>query len=239
MSGWLYVVRRVWTQGLRVLLVALCLYCWMNVVDVYKIYEETSLHTVLKDIEGHVDYETAVLRLQEQNEDVVGWLKIAGTGIDYPFVQGEDDLEYINLNLQKEYALSGSLFLSCLNRRDLLDQVSVIYGHRMNNHGMFGDLMNYCERSYFDAHRDGELFVGGKTMELEALACCKVKANDPYVYQMSCFNSRECKDVFLKHLEDTAVCRSTSLDTESYVVLSTCSKYESAERIVVVFALKR
>lgn len=51
------------------------------------------------------------------NSDVVGWLTVDETHIDYPVVQGEDDMEYINKNVYGEFAFSGSIFLSCVNNR--------------------------------------------------------------------------------------------------------------------------
>ena len=49
------------------------------------------------------------------NPDVVGWLTVDDTHIDYPVVQGENDMEYINKDVYGEFALPGSIFLSCVN----------------------------------------------------------------------------------------------------------------------------
>ena len=51
--------------------------------------------------------------LAKLNPDTRGWLTIEGTHIDYPVVQGEDDMTYINKNVFGEFALTGSIFLSC------------------------------------------------------------------------------------------------------------------------------
>ncbi len=63
------------------------------------------------------------------NPDTRGWLTIEGTHIDYPVVQGEDDMTYINKNVFGEFALTGSIFLSCLNSPDFSDPYNLIYGH--------------------------------------------------------------------------------------------------------------
>ena len=50
------------------------------------------------------------------NKDVAGWITIDDTHIDYPVVQGKDDMEYINKDVYGEFSLSGSIFLSCMNK---------------------------------------------------------------------------------------------------------------------------
>lgn len=44
------------------------------------------------------------------NKDVAGWITIDDTHIDYPVVQGKDDMEYINKDVYGEFSLSGSIF---------------------------------------------------------------------------------------------------------------------------------
>ena len=51
------------------------------------------------------------------NPDVVGWLTVDDTHIDYPVVQGEDDMEYINKDVYGQFALSGSIFLSSVQQQ--------------------------------------------------------------------------------------------------------------------------
>ena len=60
------------------------------------------------------------------NPDTRAWLTIDDTHIDYPVVQGEDDMEYINTDVFGEFALSGSIFLSCLNSPDFSDHYNLI-----------------------------------------------------------------------------------------------------------------
>ena len=48
--------------------------------------------------------------LMAKNPDVVGWVTIDGTNIDYPFVQGKDNQEYLNKNVLGESAVSGACF---------------------------------------------------------------------------------------------------------------------------------
>ena len=67
------------------------------------------------------------------NPDITGWLRIYGTKIDYPVLQGRTDMEYINKDVYGDYSVSGSIFLSSLNNRDSSGTYQLIYGHHMEN----------------------------------------------------------------------------------------------------------
>lgn len=110
------------------------------------------------------------------NKDVAGWITIDDTHIDYPVVQGKDDMEYINKDVYGEFSLSGSIFLSCMNKKDFSDNYNLVYGHHMANGGMFGDVVSFTEKSYFDKHKTGELYLPDKTMHIDLFACMKTSA---------------------------------------------------------------
>ena len=123
--------------------------------------------------------------LQAQNPDVCGWLTLDGTHIDYPVVQGADDLEYVNKAADGSFALSGAVFLSAANRADFSDAYNLIYGHHMENGAMFGDLTQFSESEYFADHTAGTLYTEGASYELQVFACVLTDAYDPVIYTPS------------------------------------------------------
>ena len=74
------------------------------------------------------------------SEDVVAWLTVDDTNIDYPVMQGVDNSEYLNKDPFGEYSLAGSIFLDARNAPDFTDPYSLIYGHHMEYGRMFGAL---------------------------------------------------------------------------------------------------
>ena len=96
------------------------------------------------------------------------WLTVDGTKIDYPVVQGETNLEYINQDIYGEFALSGSIFLDSRNDRKFIDSYSLLYGHHMDNGAMFGDVMNYKEKEYFESHKTGTLYLNEQLEKRES-----------------------------------------------------------------------
>ena len=91
---------------------------------------------------------------------MVGWVTIDGTSIDYPIMQGDDNLEYLNKDPAGNYSLSGSIFLDSRNSPDFTDPYSVIYGHHMQYGRMFGALDDFLDEAYLTEHSTGRLMVG-------------------------------------------------------------------------------
>ena len=79
---------------------------------------------------------------------------VPDAGIEYPVVQGETNDTYLHKNIYGKYTIYGSIFLDSNCNPDFLDRASVIYGHHMIDHSMFGGL----ERTYRDSV-DGKYFM--------------------------------------------------------------------------------
>ena len=90
--------------------------------------------------------------LQKENEDIVAWMEIEGTNINYPVLQGNDNDYYMNHNYKKSYSKSGSIFLDKDCSFFPLSTNLLIYGHNMKNGTMFGDLLKYEDKKYFESH---------------------------------------------------------------------------------------
>ena len=92
--------------------------------------------------------------LYAQNSDMVGWLRIDGTDINYPVMQTPGDNEYyLRRGFDRLYATSGSLFLD--ERCRLGDDPTanwLIYGHNMADGSMLGELSRYEDPAFYAQH---------------------------------------------------------------------------------------
>lgn len=90
--------------------------------------------------------------LYNMNRDLVGWLKIADTKIDYPVTQYINNTYYLDKNFHEETDKNGTLFLD--KDCSIYDPSTnlIIYGHNMKSGEMFGKLENYKKKSYFEKH---------------------------------------------------------------------------------------
>ena len=78
--------------------------------------------------------------LEAQNENFVGWLLMDSVGISYPVAQSDDNEYYLHHTFEGKANSSGCVFLDFVNKSDLTDHNSFIYGHNMKNGSMFGSL---------------------------------------------------------------------------------------------------
>lgn len=90
--------------------------------------------------------------LKAINEDVVGWIYIPDTRVNYPVLQGENNDQYLYHLLTGDYNGSGSIFLDAKVPGDFSGNNSPIYGHNMKNDTMFADMVEYKKQEFYDEH---------------------------------------------------------------------------------------
>jgi sortase B len=172
--------------------------------------------------------------LQAINPEVFAWLTVYGTHIDYPVVQGQDNMKYINTNAEGEYSLSGAIFLDSGCSKDFSDFSSIIYGHHMEKSTMFGEIGNFADKAYFDARKYGMLYYGGQEHGLEFFAFVRADAYDGTVYRTKV--GEEARQAYLGLLLSKALhTREIQVTANDRIVLlSTCSASSTNGRDILV-----
>jgi sortase B len=87
------------------------------------------------------------------NTDLVGWLKIEDTRIDYPVVRGRDNDFYLNHGFDRKKNRAGTIFMDYRNIGDGSDRHTIIYGHKMKDQSMFYDLLLFRDPDFYEEHR--------------------------------------------------------------------------------------
>lgn len=108
--------------------------------------------------------------LKKINPDVVSWITIPGTNIDYPLLQGKDNNQYLHKDMEGRDSAAGAIFLDHGDKADLSSRHNIIYGHHMKNGTMFKDIVKYKDQQYFDEHQDIILYTPDREIHLKALA---------------------------------------------------------------------
>lgn len=210
--------------------------------DTYKIYANSFVDEELLKFRPTDDGEDnpTLKDLKKLNPDVKAWIQVPKTNIDYPVVQGQDDMEYINKNVYGEFELSGAIFLSCLNKDDFSDPYNLVYGHNMKNGGMFADVADFTNKEYFEMHQKGKLYLTDATRKIRFFACMKVTAADAKIYHPDGYRKENLKDL-LDYIQANAVqYRDVNVaDENSLIALSTCSEAETNGRVVLIGKLER
>lgn len=97
-----------------------------------------------------INIEVDFNKLKEKNSDVVAYMKINNTNIDYPIVRTTDNSYYLTHNLEKKYNESGWIFMDYQNKLDNSDKNIIIYGHNRKNDSMFGTLKKALKTEWQD-----------------------------------------------------------------------------------------
>ena len=106
----------------------------------------------------YADEHTAELKkmnlktLQDQNQDILGWIMIPDSKLSYPYLQGEDNDYYLNHTWEHVETIAGSIYLEHMVNGDLSDYNTIIYGHRMRDKSMFGNLTYFTDPEYLEEH---------------------------------------------------------------------------------------
>ncbi len=216
-----------------IVVVILFLYGGYSIWDNWRIENHALLSRELLQYKPTPENTESLADLIAINEDVRGWITIDDTHIDYPLVQGEDDMEYVNKDVHGDFALSGAIFLSNVNSPDLSDPYSLIYGHHMDNGGMFGDIIEFVDEEYFDQHRSGSIVLTDRSYTLEIFAVLDTDASDYVVYAPK-EQAEDCSGL-LGYLQEKAVhYRDVGVTKDDRIVgLSTCWDAVSNGRVIV------
>ena len=143
----------------------------------YALWDNAQVYAAVDDVQSELmklkpdpeqkDGGASFEELRKINPDVCGWITLDHTKIDYPILQGEDNLTYINTDVYGDFALSGSIFLDSGCDNTFQGKYSLLYGHHMANHKMFGDLDLYRKKKFFDKNTTGTLILPERSYKLE------------------------------------------------------------------------
>ena len=181
-------------------------------------------------------------RLFDANEDMIGWLKIPGTEIDYPVMQTMEDEEYyLHRNFFGEKDNNGTLILDTDSDITKTSNNLIIHGHNMKSGAMFGELPEFEKQEYAKEHNLIEFYTREEERKYEIIAVFRSKvytAEDKVFkyYQFFEAKNQEEFDNFYNNIKklssfDTGV---TAEYGDEFITLSTCVYHTTNGRLVVV-----
>lgn len=201
--------------------------------------EFENIAQVVDDNEQNLNNKYA--ELYAQNNDFIGWLKVEGTGIDYPVMQSRNNPNYyLKHNFNKEYSRFGVPYMQ--EDCDLQSDNIVIYGHNMKNKSMFNELTHYKNKDFYNAHKYITFETMSESRTYEIIAAFKTVAYSENGFKYYNFVNANTEEEYKTYIEK---CRSlsfydTGVDTEysdKLITLSTCEYSQNNGRFVVVAKL--
>lgn len=180
-------MRKIIIRGVQFLLVLVILYSSYRIFGYYKTNKEHNekqeeIMSFSKEWEEKIEEESGlqsgkpslpnenekakskIEHLQGKYPNIMGWIKIPGTNIDYPLVKGEDNEYYLNHDYKGEYNVFGAVFMEKDNSPDFSDQNTIIYGHNIRTGKFFHELTTkYRNKEFAKENSTIEIsHLGGK-----------------------------------------------------------------------------
>lgn len=183
--------------------------------------------TVVENTESveHTIIPEGIKNLMEQNSNVVGWITIDDTNIDYPIVQNKDDNEYfLHRDINGEKNSAGSIYLDSNHEMNEIG-LHVIYGHHMKNGTMFKDIVKFRNSDYMQQHQNIKVWTNEKELTLKPVYCYAGAADGSY---RNFFDSTSELQEFLK--EKTG----EDVSSDNVFVFITCSYGSADERTYLI-----
>ena len=183
-----------------------------------------------------------VKQLQGQNTDIVGWLEIENTNINYPVLQGADNNYYMTHNYKNEKSKNGSIFLDADYNWDIPSNNLLMYGHNLGNGMMFQELLKYEKESFYQEHPVIRFTTAEEDAEYEIISVFKSRVyykSEKNVFRYYYFINNESEEEYNEFVKNAKNASLYPIDaTASYgdqlITLSTCSYYVEDGRFVVV-----
>ena len=176
--------------------------------------------------------------LREVNPDVVGWILIPDTEINYPLMQAEDNNYYLQRTWDQKSNAMGSIFLEYLCSPDLTDPNTIIYGHNMNDGSMFAGLHKYQQQDYWETHPYVYILsdYGVYRYGIYSAYRASTKSN---TYGIEFPTETSWLRFLQKALDDSLIDTGVALQsTDRVLTLSTCTGANRSARFVVHARLK-
>ncbi len=184
-----------------------------------------------------MDYQDAY----KKNEDLVGWIRIADTHIDYPVVQGSDNEYYLSHNFNGKNDANGCIFVDMNCSIYPRSKNIIVYGHHMKSGKMFANLEKYDSYDFFSKHRTFTFDTIYEHAEYEVIFVFRdyVHASDDTdfkYYEFVDVNSETEFNSYMEELKGKSIYNtnaSVTMDDE-LLTLSTCDYMQANGRFVVM-----
>lgn len=172
------------------------------------------------------------------NTDYAGFIYIADTNIEYPIMQGEDNIFYLSHDIYKQKSAMGSIFMDYRNNADFSDGNTLIYGHNMRDQSMFNNLLKYKDDRF--AANSEPIVIITKTERLKYSVFAAYQTDKDTDYMTVSFHDEQDFDFYINDIRSRT---DINIDGDiafgdRLLTLSTCVSANSNYRYVVHAVLR-
>lgn len=179
--------------------------------------------------------------LKKQNSDLIGWLEISDTNINYPVMQTDNNDYYVDHNFNREYSMWGAIFLDKDCDLSKPSNNLLIYGHRSKEGEMFETLTKYKDEEFYKSHKTFNFTTLTEESEYKIIAVfqSQIFYTHQDVFKYYFFKGTENEDEFNNYVENVKKLsmyniEDTAIYGDELITLSTCDYHVEDGRFVVV-----
>ena len=110
------------------------------------------------------------------NQDVCGWIMIKDTYVDYPMVQGTDNVFYLRHAVSGELNNAGSVFVDYRHTAPFYEKNTLVYAHNQRNLRMFHQILSYKDKEYMEEHPYIDIYLPDGSMQIYRVYSCYVES---------------------------------------------------------------
>lgn len=175
--------------------------------------------------------------LYKINKDIVGWLKIENSNINYPIMQTKDRPNYyLNKNFYKNNSVLGTPYIAEYCNIELSNNL-IIYGHNIKGNKVFGELENYKSKEYYNNHKIIKFYTMKENAKYEIISVFKTIAYTGFPYYKF-YNIRDEREfnTFINKCKELSF-YNTDISAQygdNLITLSTCEYSNKNGRLVVI-----
>lgn len=183
------------------------------------------LEKIKKDNSNNEKYIVDFKKLKSENSDVVAYIKVNNTNIEYPIVKTSNNNFYLNHSFDKSKNSRGWIFADYKNKFDNTDKNIVIYGHNMRDESMFGSLKNILNEEWYNNSENKNItFLTEKGNYIyKVFSIYKIESEDYYI--KTNFKNDEDYEKFLNTIKNRSI-KNFDINlniNDKIITLSTCA----------------
>ena len=180
--------------------------------------------------------------LKKDNEEIIGYLEIEGTNINYPVCQSTDNDYYIRHNYKKEYSKDGAIFLDKDYDWNIPSSNLLLYGHNNKNGTMFQSLLEYAKEDFYKEHTKIRFTTNKEDSIYEIISVFYSRVyykSEQNVFRYYYFVNAENEEEYNEFVNNTKKSSIYNIETtakygDQLLTLSTCEYSQEDGRFVVV-----
>ena len=174
-------------------------------------------------------------KLKKINKEVIGWINLNNTKINYPFTQHSDNNYYLERDIYGNKIITGWIFMDYRNSSDFTDKNTIIYGHNTTSGYMFGDLKNTALETWYKNPENEIIFIKTPEKELKFKIFSIYKTNVTSDYLKIGFYNNDYFMEFINMIKERSVYdfNVNITQNDKIITLSSCTGGGGNRRIVM------